>query len=250
LGSDELTGYLDEYLAIGRVPDYPNALNGLQVAREGEVRRLAFAVDAAQVTIDAAIREGADLLIVHHGLFWGGLEPLTGRHYRRIRALMSANLGLYAAHIPLDVHPQVGNNAVLARALGLRVEGTFAEWKGIELGVWGSIEMRRESLAARLDELLGRRVRLIPGGPEWIRRVGVITGGAGGQLAAARSAGLDAFITGEGAHHHYFDAMEGGVNLYFGGHYATETWGLRALSSHLEERFAVECIFLDHSTGL
>jgi dinuclear metal center YbgI/SA1388 family protein len=246
-----LVAYLDDYLRVAEVPDYPTALNGLQVdAARTEVRRIAVAVDAVRHTVEAAVRERADLLLVHHGLFWDGNRPVTGRRYRRLRALLEADLPVYSAHLPLDVHPEVGNNAVLARELGIAARGTFGDYRGWPLGVWGELELRREALCARLDSLLGGRVKLVPGGPEIVRRVGVITGGAGGEVAAAAAAGLDAFVTGEGAHHNFFDAEEGGINLLLGGHYATETWGVRALARHLEERFGVEWVFIDHPTGL
>ncbi len=248
--AEELSRYLDDFLGTSLVPDYPGAWNGLQVDRAGEVRRVAFAVDAAQATIDAAVRGSADLLVVHHGLFWDGNPTLTGRRYRRVQTLLQHNIGLYASHLPLDAHAVVGNNVVLARALGVEVDGRFAGHKGVEIGVTGVLELRREALAARLDDLLEGRVMMIAGGPERVRRVGIVTGGGGSYVAAAREAGLDALITGEGAHHNYFDAMEGGVNLYLGGHYATEVWGLRALADHLAERFGFECEFIHHPTGL
>lgn len=232
------------------MPDYPTAFNGLQVASSGTVRRIAVAVDAVQATIAAAAEVGADLLIVHHGLFWDGNPRLTERRYHRVRQLVEADLAVYSAHLPLDVHPEVGNNAVLARELGVEVDGSVAEYRGHPIGASGLLELRREALVARLDDLLGVRVRLIAGGPERTRRVGVITGGAAGEVNAARAAGIDTFITGEGAHHNYFDAEEGGINLLLGGHYATETWGVRALAAHLEERFGLPWSFIDHPTGL
>lgn len=247
-----LVTYLDQYLRATEVPDSPNALNGLQVdARRAEVRRVAVAVDAAQATIDRAIAAGADLLIVHHGLLWDGNRPVTGRRYARLKALLDADLPLYAAHLPLDVHPEVGNNAVLARELGIDVQGGLGDYKGVPVGLWGTMEeIRREVLCARLDALLGGRVKLVPGGPERVRRVGLITGGAGGSVLEAAALGLDTFISGEGAHHNFFDAEEGGINLLLGGHYATETWGVRALARHLEEKFGLEWSFIDHPTGL
>ena len=245
-----LTEYLDNYLRVRDVPDYPGALNGLQVENSGQVSRIAVAVDAAQATIQAAVDTGADLLLVHHGLFWDGNLPVTGRRFRRIKTLLDANLAVYSAHLPLDVHPEVGNNAVFARALGVEPQGTFGDYKGYPVGVWGTLDLRREALAARLDELLGGRVKLVPGGPERLQRVGVVTGGGGSMLAAAQDAGLDAFVTGEGAHHNFFDAEEGGVNLFLGGHYATETWGVRALAEHLEARFGLPWTWIDHPTGL
>lgn len=247
---EELCAYLDGYLRIGEVPDYPGALNGLQVENGGEATRVAVAVDAAQATVDAAVRAGADFLLVHHGLFWDGNRPVTGRRFRRLRTLLEGGVAVYGAHLPLDVHPDVGNNAVLARELGMEPLGTFGDYKGYPLGVWGELDLSREALCARLDELLGGRVTMVPGGPERVRRVGVITGGAGSMVPAAQAARLDAFVTGEGAHHNYFDAEEGGINLFLGGHYATETWGVRALAAHLEERFGLPWTFLDHPTGL
>jgi dinuclear metal center YbgI/SA1388 family protein len=248
---DEVVADLDAYLRIREIPDYPTALNGLQVqSGRAEVRRIAVAVDASERTIEASVRERVDLLIVHHGLFWDGNRPLTGRRYRRVRALLDADVGLYAAHLPLDVHPEVGDSAVLARELGVEVVGSFGAHEGWPLGVVGETDLDRDALLARLEALLGAGVRLVPGGPQRVRRVGVITGGAGGEIQAAIDAGLDAFVTGEGAHHHYFDAEEGGINLYLGGHYATETWGVRALARRLAERWGIEWVFLDHPTGL
>ena len=246
----ELVHYLDDYLALGDVPDYPGALNGLQVDGPGPVRKVAVAVDAAEATITRAIETGAELLLVHHGLFWDGNRPVTGRRYRRLAPLLKAGVAVYSAHLPLDAHPEVGNNAVLARALGIDIQGRFGAHEGVELGVWGTLSLKREALCARLDDLLGRRVHMIAGGPERVSRVGVITGGGGSFVGAALAAGLDALVTGEGSHHTYFDATEGGLNLYYGGHYATETWGVRALGEHLAERFGVDWEFLDHPTGL
>jgi dinuclear metal center YbgI/SA1388 family protein len=246
-----LIQYLDGYLRVREVPDYPNALNGLQVdSGRAEVRRIAVAVDAVQHTVDAAVRGGAELLLVHHGLFWDGNQPVTARRYRRLKALFDADLPLYSAHLPLDVHPDVGNNAVLARELGVEIRGAFGEYRGSPVGVWGEVDIRREALCARLDALLGGRVKMGPGGPEHIRTVGVITGGAGDETAAAARMGLDAYVSGEGAHHNFFDAEEGGINLLLGGHYATETFGVRALAKHLEEKHGLEWTFIDHPTGL
>ena len=246
----ELVAYLDEYLSVDEVADFPNALNGLQVEAPGPVGRVAAAVDATAASIEAAIEAEADLLLVHHGLFWNGNQPVTGRLYRRLSALLEAGVAVYASHLPLDVHGEVGNNVVLARELGLRVEGRFGEYEGTELGVWGTLQLKRETLAARLDDLLGGPVKVVPGGPDRLERVGVLTGGGGSFVGSALEAGLDGLVTGEGTHHTYFDAEEGGLNLYYGGHYATETWGVRALAEHLADRFGLEWTFLDLPTGL
>jgi dinuclear metal center YbgI/SA1388 family protein len=246
----ELVAYLDTYLAVDDVPDSEHALNGLQVEAAGPVRRVAVAVDATEATIAGAVRADAQLLVVHHGLFWDGNKPVTGRRYRRLRLLLEAGVALYSSHLPLDVHEEVGNNAVLARELGLAVRGRFAEHRGVALGVWGDLDTTRDALASRVAQVLGTSVKVVAGGPTQVRRVGVITGGGGGFVEAAREADLDVLITGEGSHHTYFDATEGGLNLFYGGHYATETWGVRALAAHLEERYGLESMFLDYPTGL
>jgi len=242
--------HLDDYLRVREVADDPNALNGLQVENAGEVRHIGAAVDACQATIGAAAERGTDLLLVHHGLFWSGLEPLTGRTYRRVSALLRHGIALYSAHLPLDLHPDVGNSALLARKLGMEVRGGFGDHLGAPLGVWGELDVGREALRERIEGALGAAARLIPGGPERCRKVGVITGAAGGFVRQARDAGLDTFITGEGHHWTYFDAEEYGVNVVLAGHYATETLGVQALAAHLSERFQLPWSFLDHPTGL
>lgn len=247
---EEIVAYLDDYLRVAETPDWPNALNGLQVENGGAVTRIAAAVDASEASARRAAEAGCDLLLVHHGLFWDGNRPVTGRRYRRLRLLLDAGIAVYSAHLPLDVHPEVGNNVLLARELGIEVMGRFGRYQGLEIGVWGRLDTTRDELAARLRALLGGPVRVIPGGPERITRVGVITGGGASAIGEAVEADLDAFVTGEGAHHTYFDAMEGGINAFYGGHYATETWGVRALAAHLSERFGLPWIFLDLPTGL
>lgn len=247
---DDLVEYLDSYLRVAEVPDYPNALNGLQVENPGQVARIATAVDASEAAILEAARRGCDLLLVHHGLFWDGNRAVSGRRYRRLHALLQHGIAVYSAHLPLDVHPEVGNNVVLARELGIDLQGQFADYRGLALGVWGTLDIGREALTARLDEVLGGRVRLLAGGGEHLQRVGVLSGAGGSMIGEAIAAGLDGYITGEGVHHSYFDALEGGINVYYGGHYATETWGVRALGQQIADRFGIPVEFLDLPTGL
>lgn len=268
----EVVRYLDELLRIGEIPDEPNAVNGLQVENaSGTVRQVVAAVDASLETIAGVIAEGSSekgdarsggtgeqgagngggtLLLVHHGLFWDGNQPVTGRRYRRLRTLMDHDIALYSAHIPLDAHPEVGNNAVLARQLELAGDEPFSSYRGLPFGVSGVLRLPRERLVARLAELLGANVTLIPGGPAITERVGIITGGAGTSVRDAHAAGLDTFITGEGPHHTYHEAMELGVNLIYAGHYATETVGVKALAKTLDEVFGLPWAFHHHPTGL
>ncbi|NIR44070.1 MAG: Nif3-like dinuclear metal center hexameric protein [Gemmatimonadetes bacterium] len=248
---DQLVAYLDGYLNIADYSDAPGAHNGLQVENNGRVSNVVACTDACQATIDAAVELGADLMIVHHGLFWGpGVTPLTGRAYRRIKPLIEHDIAVYSSHIPLDAHLEVGNNAELARGIGLQELKPFGEYEGREIGYRGATEADRQEVERRLAELLGVDPFVIPGGPERVSQVGVVTGGAGGLIGQARDAGLDTFITGEGAHYTYFDAEEWGINVFYAGHYATETLGVKALAAHVAERFALEWRFVDHPTGL
>lgn len=247
---NDLVSYLDEYLRTSEVQDYDLALNGLQVENSGEVRNLAVAVDSGQAVIDLAAERGADMLIVHHGLFWSGLKPVTDRLYRKVSALVRHDIAVYSSHLPLDRHPQVGNNPVLARLLGMEVRGWWGEYRGAPLGVWAELDLDREALYTRIGEVLGQEPYLIAGGPETVRRVGILTGAGGSMIAAAAEAGLDTLITGEGAHHTFFDAEELGLNVYYGGHYLTETVGVKALAEHIAERFQLPWSFIDHPTGL
>ena len=246
----DLVAHLDDYLRIAEVPDSDRALNGLQVENPGEVERVVGAVDASRASIEHAAGLGrGTLLLVHHGLFWDGNLPLTGRRYRRLAAALRGGVAVYSAHNPLDLHPEVGNNPLLAAQLGVPVEDWWGEWHGVRIGVLGGVDLARDALADRLRRLLGGRVQVIPGGPERCRRVGIITGGAGGMIGEAVAAGCDTFVTGEGSHHTWFDAMEGGINVLYGGHYATETFGVKALAEQLGKRFGLPWSFFDLPTG-
>jgi dinuclear metal center YbgI/SA1388 family protein len=247
----ELVEFLDEYLEVTRIPDYPGAWNGLQVDCRSPVETVCVATDACQVTIDRAAAEGAQLLVVHHGLFWGDPLPITGRTYRRLKALLDADMALYSAHLPLDVHPEVGNNALLARELELSTEGSFGSAMGVEgLGVWAATDLSLRELVERVSEVCGGAPRVIQGGPEHVRRVGIATGSAGALIEQAHAEGLDTFVTGEGNHHTYHEATEIGLNVIYAGHYATETAGVRAVGELLAVRYGLECRFLDHPTGM
>jgi dinuclear metal center YbgI/SA1388 family protein len=250
---DQIAEYLDTYLQVGGIPDADGAVNGLQVENRGTVDRIVAAVDASLEAIENAAppgSEGGTLLLVHHGLLWDGNVPLTGRRYRRVRALLDRNIALYSAHIPLDLHPAVGNNIVLARRLEVELEGWFGEYRGQRLGVYGALAVPREELVRRIEAQLTATARLIPGGPPTTGRVGIVTGSGGGFIAEAQASGIDTLITGEGAHHTYFDAMELGVNVIYAGHYATEQVGVQALAQHLGLKFELPWEFHRHPTGM
>ncbi len=247
---EDMLHFMDSYLALPDFPDYEGALNGLQVEGPGRVAQVAAAVDAGEASIQDAVDRGCQLLLVHHGLFWGGLRPLTGPHYRKVKLLIEGGVSLYSAHLPLDAHAEVGNCVLLARAMGLDPSERFGTFRGVPIGWAGDADENREALRRRLADVVGGEVKLLPGGPERVRRVGVVTGGGGGFIEEAVEAGLDTLVTGEGPHHTFLQAMELGVNVYYAGHYATETFGVRALAEALEARFHVPWTFLDHPSGL
>jgi dinuclear metal center YbgI/SA1388 family protein len=247
---DELVSYLDEYLQIRAIEDSSN--NGLQVGGTDQVTRLAFAVDASLATFEAAHTAGAQMLIVHHGLFWSRPIMVTGIHLRRLRTLLDAGLSLYAAHLPLDYHEEVGNNATLARWLELEGVEQFGDYKGYPIGFAGRLSQpcSLEQFAAQVEQSLGEPVlRIWPFGPGTVQKVGIVSGGAGPLVSQAADAGVDVYLTGEVSHIAYHEARELGVNVVYGGHYGTETAGLKSLAEHLSDRFGLETIFLDLSTG-
>jgi len=246
---DTLVEHLDRLLRIREIPDYPTALNGLQLQNSGTVDSAVSAVDLSEATIRAAVDASANLILVHHGMFWDGLGRLVDRRYRRLKLLMENDIAVYSAHLPLDVHPQLGNNVLLAQAIGLSIDGSFGNHQGMPVGVWGHANTTREELAATLETALAGPVRVVAGGNEKIKSIGVITGGAASMIGDAVELRLDACVTGEGAHHTYFDAMENGINVYYGGHYATETFGVRALANHLSKEFNLRTTFIDLPTG-
>lgn len=247
---DEIRAFLDEGLRISEIPDYPGALNGLQLENGGSVSRVGAAVDASLPVIEKAAAAGVELLIVHHGMFWQGAQLLTGAFFRKIRTAMEGGMAVYSAHLPLDVHSEWGNNAVLARELDVGPTRPFMEWKSLPLGLRAEVELDREALVTKLERVLKGRVHVCPGGPQTIRQLGIVTGGAGSRIAEAAAEGIDTFITGEGPHWSFPLAEELGVNLIYGGHYATETFGVIELARALEDRFGLPWSFVDHPTGL
>jgi dinuclear metal center YbgI/SA1388 family protein len=246
----DIVRYSDDLLNVRLVADAPEAQNGLQVANAGTVSRIAAAVDLCAATVQQAVREHVDFLIVHHGLSWSRGGARLDAYLERFAELVRADIALYSVHLPLDCHPDLGNAAVLGRHLGITLRGPFGTWHDQTIGVWGELELDRDQLGDRLAEVLGTVPKRMLFGPTAVRRVGVATGAAASLMGQAARAGLDTFVTGEGNHHTYFDAEDLGLNVYYGGHYATETFGVKALAEHLSARFGLPWVFLDHPTGL
>ncbi|MFN2623598.1 MAG: Nif3-like dinuclear metal center hexameric protein [Chthoniobacterales bacterium] len=246
----QIVSYADEQLRIREIEDWPNALNGLQVENSGAVTKIGAAVDASTRTIESAIERSINLLIVHHGLFWPGLQPISGGRRRMLEQIFRNDLALYSAHLPLDLHSVLGNNAQLAHSLGLEDTEPFFEVKGQPIGLKIAARISRDDLARKLEQSLGGAVRIFATGPAETESIGLITGGAGAEIYAVAREGIDTFITGEAPHWAAVAAEELGINLLLGGHYATETFGVKALAAHLSERFNLPWEFIDSPTGL
>jgi dinuclear metal center YbgI/SA1388 family protein len=246
----EIIEYADEYLRIREIEDWPNALNGLQIENSGRVTKIGAAVDISTRVLTEAAKKDLNLLLVHHGLFWPGLQPITRSLHRQIKLAFENDIALYSAHLPLDIHPKVGNNAQLARSLGLRSTTPFFEEKGQLIGLKVRSLFPRDKLVRELEKSLGGNVKAFTSGPKKTKTIGIITGGAGAEIYRVAEDNIDTFITGEAPHWAAVAAEELGMNLVLGGHYSTETFGVKALAAHLAERFNISWTFIDRPTGM
>jgi dinuclear metal center YbgI/SA1388 family protein len=251
-----IADHLDNLLRTSAIADYPNALNGIQLAHRGPVTRVAASVDVSRVVIEQTIDAHANLLLVHHGMFWSGLQPLRGSHYERVRLLIDHDVAVYAAHLPLDAHPDIGNNVLLARELGLEPSDGFAEHQGMMIGVRGGADVETATLVDRADAFARRHgggARSTPAESGRRTRRWAICTGAGASaatLAEAASLGVDTLIVGEGPHWTAVDAPETGLVIIYAGHYATETLGVRALAGEVADTFGLPWSFIEAPTGL
>ena len=246
----EIVSYTDRFLRIRDVGDWENALNGLQIENSGRVTRIGAAVDVSTRVLTEAAKQDIDLLIVHHGLFWPGLQPVRSALRRQLRIAFENDVALYSAHLPLDIHARVGNNAQLVAALGLKSAQPFLEEKGQPVGLKIRASLPRSELIRKLQKALNGPVKVFGFGPKRTRAIGVVTGAAGSEIYRVAGEEIDTFITGEAPHWAAVAADEVGVNLILGGHYATEVFGVRALAAHLSKRFRVPWEFIDCPTGL
>lgn len=246
IGRDDLVAYLDELLDSPRQPDF--GPNGLQVEGRSEVRKVVTAVSACREVFARAAAAGADAVLVHHGLFWNGMPyVLTGVQHGRVAALIENGLSLLAYHLPLDRHPELGNNALAARAFGLVEIAPFAPYEGEPIGFAGRFPepIAAAELVARCERVYGQPPLAFAAGPDPVRSLGIVSGGAQKELWEAVAAGLDAYVTGEASEWVMNVAREAGVHYLAAGHYATERLGVRALGEHLAERFGIEAEFVD-----
>lgn len=242
---------LDSTLRIAEVKDAPVALNGLQVENNGQVTKVALAVDGSQKTIEAAIAAGADLLILHHGIYWCGLIPMTGWFRKKICTCLEHNLAVYGAHLPLDMHPELGNNACIAAALGLKDCTPEVNYKGTLIGQSGEFCGTVGELRAKFAEICGGEVTgYVANADAPAGRVAVCSGGAGDSVYEMHAKGYGTYLTGEENHWVVNAAEDCGINILFGGHYNTETFGVKALGRLLEQEFGLPTVFIDNPTGM
>src|SRR5712691_11852199 len=246
----KIVSYTDRYLRIREIGDWDNALNGLQIENSGRITKIGAAVDVSTRVLTEAAKQDVDLLLVHHGLFWPGLQPVSGTLRRQLKLAFENDIALYSAHLPLDLHPQVGNNAQLARSLGLRSTTPFFEEKGQLIGLKSGASISRRQLLRKLEKSLGGAVKAFDFGPSKTKAIGIVTGGAGGEIYRVAQEKIDTFITGEAPHWIAVAAEELGMNLLLGGHYATETFGVKALAAHLSKRYNIPCAFISSPTGM
>lgn len=245
----EIVAFLDSELKISAIEDYAGAVNGLQIENDGNVDCIFSAVDASLAVVEKAAERGG-LLLVHHGMFWKGVQPLTHSFYRKIKAAMDGNLAIYSAHIPLDIHPVFGNNALLAEAIGLKSAEPILEKKGWPMGVAGEWGKSLDELIAAVEKAVNRNIHVCRSGKSCVGKVAVITGGAGSQVSKIDTAQVDAFVTGEGPHWSFIEAEEKSLNVLYAGHYATESFGVEKLGAHLSERYQVGFDFIHRTGGL
>jgi len=230
------------------------ALNGIQVENDGEIKRVAFAVDLSLSSIEKAIKERCDLIFVHHGFFWGKSIPITHSHRKRLKLLLQNNIGVIAYHLPLDCHPEYGNNAQILKKIGITEINPFGSYKGFPIGFEGTLERKAdiEEICNRLGVLLtasGVRYLSFNSNKE-IRKISVVSGGGGSCFNEAIEKGIDLFITGDSEHELYHQALDNSTNILFAGHYFTETFGVKAIKKKIEEDFGIFTIFCDIPTGL
>ncbi len=247
---DELVGYVNELLQVDGFRDY--APNGLQVEGRDEIRRLATAVTASYAAMEAAAAMGADALLVHHGFFWQGEEPrVVGMKRRRLALLLGQDINLLAYHLPLDAHPDYGNNAQLARVLGIRIQGRFGPEPA--LAVHGELPapMEGEEFARHIARCLGREPLHVAGkGAGAIRRIGWCTGAAQKFIEDAALLGLDAYLSGEASEQTFHAAQEMGIHFFGAGHHATERYGVMALGEHLSSKYSLEHQIIDEANPI
>lgn len=250
---ETLQQFIEQRLMLEQYAALDASLNGLQCGRpDKEIHKIAFSVDATLETFVKAVEEHADALFVHHGLFWGKPLAVTDTHYARIATLIRHDIALFAAHLPLDAHPELGNNAAMAQMLHLKEVTPFGNYHGVDIGFKGVLPtaITAEEIVATLNFTYEDGLKILPFGKKEISRVGIVSGGAASTVEQAIEEGLDAFITGECSHSMYSYCVEAGITMICGGHYATEVFGVQKMEQEIKKKFDCETVFIDAPTTL
>ena len=248
---NKLITYLDNYLHVADIKDY--GPQGLQVETDNKtIKRIALAVDTAPPVIRAAADWQADMLLVHHGILWQNVERIAGPLGERVRLLLHHDINLYAAHLPLDAHPIVGNNAVLAKILDVEVTDWWGAPTGVPLGVVGPAagSPSLSAMVEKIERKLHCQVNVLPHGPENVETMAILSGFGADNIAEVKNLGADTYLTGETSHANYWAAADYGLNVIYAGHYATETVGVQALGQHLADAFNIDVKFFDFPTNM
>jgi dinuclear metal center YbgI/SA1388 family protein len=242
--------FLNKELRISEITD--TSQNGLQVEGKNEVKKAVFAVDASIETFQEACKRKADMIVVHHGLLWEKSRPITGILYRRFQILFKHEISLYAAHLPLDIHPKLGNNAQLMNLFITKKREPFGNYHGINIGFLGVLqrETTLSSVITKIENAINTKCKVFPFGKDKIKTIAVVSGGAADLIDEAVDKNVDLFITGEAKLYAYHIGKEGKINIVFAGHYATETLGIQALAKMIKEQFRIECEVIELPTGL
>lgn len=247
---DHLVTFCNKELQHDELIDYSGAINGLQIENSGNVSKIGAAVDASYNVINQCVKSGIDFLVVHHGLFWTTRTPWTGTNYKMLKTLIQNDISIYSSHLPLDLHPILGNNAQIIDKMDLTIDSPCGNYKGQPIGYLCKESMGISDFSAKVNQLFDGKFKQYNFGPSTCHKIAIISGGAGSEIAELAKNGVDCLLTGEGPHWTYSLAQELKINLFYAGHYATETFGVKALSSYLASKFNMPWEFIDDPSFL
>lgn len=236
--------FCDERVNRRAISDFPGSFNGLQLENNGQVKKIGAAVDAGLIPFEKAIAAGIDFLIVHHGMYWNSTIPVTRLNYKKLKTAIEGNLAVYGSHLPLDAHTEIGNNAVIAQKLGLKIEKWFVEYEGNNIAAIATGPENRVSLVGSLKKLFPDSFTGIEYGSEAPKRIAILSGSGRSAIPEMKKLGIDTLITGELRQEHFNVAQENELNLYPCGHYATEVFGVQALAQEVAEHFGLPWEFI------
>ena len=239
----KIAAFCDKRTRRHEIKDFKGACNGLQFENTGVIQKVGASVDAGLIPFQKAVDRNVDLLIVHHGMYWSPLQPITGVKFQKVNTLLNGGLAVYSSHLPLDCHSEIGNNALLAKEIGLQPTGTFLDYEGTDIGLITE-GISRLDLIEKLQKTFDDKVQSIQFGSEKPNKIAILTGSGSSAVSELKRIGVDTLITGELRQNHYNQAQEEGLNLYLCGHYATEVYGVCALAKEISQKFEIPWEFI------